>query len=112
MCGSSDSRNRSGNRSARTVTDMRGKQITLPDHLAVLVNNSALIEDLAVKAAIEGDPNLVFQAVLYDPLTSAVCSMDEILNMVQEMLDKNAEYLSYFKSLKINMEVLHEKENR
>ena len=88
------------------------KQITLPDHLAVLVNNSALIEDLAVKAAIEGDPNLVFQAVLYDPLTSAVCSMDEILNMVQEMLDKNAEYLSYFKSLKINMEVLHEKENR
>jgi len=65
-----------------------------------------------VKAAIEGDPNLVFQAVLYDPLTSAVCSMDEIQNMVQEMLDKNAEYLGYFKSLKINMEVLHEKENR
>ena len=104
MCGSSDSRNRSGNRSDQT------------DHASgssgSACKNSALIEDLAVKAAIEGDPNLVFQAVLYDPLTSAVCSMDEILNMVQEMLDKNAEYLSYFKSLKINMEVLHEKENR
>ena len=33
------------------------KQITLPDHLAVMVNNSAMIEDLAVQAAIEGDPN-------------------------------------------------------
>ena len=54
----------------------------------------------------------MFEAILFDPLTSAVCSMDEIQNMVQEMLDKNAEYLGYFKSLKIDMEVLHEKENR
>ncbi len=38
--------------------------------------------------------------------------MDEIPEHGSEMLDKNAEYLSYFKSLKINMEVLHEKENR
>ena len=45
-------------------------------------------------------------------LQARSAGMDEILNMVQEMLDKNAEYLSYFKSLKINMEVLHEKENR
>lgn len=86
------------------------KQITLPENLAVLVNNSALIEDLAVQAAIKGDPNLVFQAVLFDPLTSAVCSMDEIQQMVQEMLDKNAEYLGYFKSLKIEMEAIHEKD--
>ena len=85
------------------------KQITLPDNLAVLVNNSAMIEDLAVKAVIEKDPNLVFQAVLFDPLTSAVCSMDEIKLMVEEMLEKNAGYLGYFKTLKINMEVEHEK---
>lgn len=80
------------------------RRITLPEHLAVLVNNSAMIEDLAVQAAIEGDPNKVFQAVLFDPLTSAVCSMDEIQCMVQEMLDKNAEFLHYFESLKIDME--------
>ena len=86
------------------------KQITMPEHLAVLVNNSALIEDLAVQAAVKGDPNLVFQAVLFDPLTCAVCSMDEIQQMVQEMLDKNAEYLGYFKSLKIEMEAIHEKD--
>lgn len=85
------------------------KQITMPDNLAILVNNSALIEELAVKAAIEKDPNLVFQAILFDPLTSAVCSMGEIQNMVQEMLYKNEKYLQYFKSLEINMEKIYEK---
>ena len=74
---------------------------TLPQHLSVLVSNSAKIEELAVRAAIEGDPQKVFQAILFDPLTSSVCSMEEIHNMVQEMLDKNAPYLGYFKSLKI-----------
>ena len=74
---------------------------TLPQHLAVLVANSAKIEELAVRAAIEGDPQKVFQAILFDPLTSSVCSMEEIHNMVQEMLDKNAPFLGYFKSLKI-----------
>ena len=74
---------------------------TLPQHLSVLVNNSAKIEELAVQGAIEGDPEKIFSACLFDPLTSAVCSMEEIHCMVQEMLDRNAEYLTYFKSLKI-----------
>ena len=87
------------------------KQITMPDHLAIMVNNSALIEELAVKAAIEGDPNKVFEAILFDPLTSAVCSMEEIKEMVQEMLYKNKDYLGYFKSLEIDTEKLHEKDN-
>lgn len=77
------------------------QQITLPQHLAAFVNHSARIEDLAVQAAIEGDPNKVFQAILLDPLTSSVCSMEEIHDMVQEMMIKNKEYLTYFKSLEI-----------
>ena len=74
---------------------------TLPQQLSVLVNNSAKIEELAVQGAIDGDPEKIFAACLFDPLTSAVCSMEEIHSMVQEMLDKNAPYLTYFKSLKI-----------
>ncbi len=74
---------------------------TLPDHLAALVSHSAKLEEMAVRGAIEGDPELIFQAILQDPLTASVCSMEEIHDMVQEMFDKNAEYLSYFKSLKI-----------
>ncbi len=78
------------------------KQITLPDHLSILINNSAKIEELAVKAAIEGDAEKVFRAILFDPLTSAVLSMQEIKDMVQEMLTKNKEYLKNFKSLDLN----------
>lgn len=74
------------------------KRVTLPDHLSIMVNNSAKIEQLVVDAAIEGNANKVFQAILFDPLTSAVLSMDEIREMVQEMLDKNAVYLTNFKS--------------
>ena len=77
------------------------KQVTLPYHLSIMVNHSAKIEELAVQAALEGDPQKVFQAILFDPLTSAVCSMEEIHTMVQEMLTKNAEYLTYFHSLTI-----------
>lgn len=87
------------------VADEKGIHVTgthtLPQHLSVLVNNSAKIEELAVRAAIEGDPEKVFQAILFDPLTASVCSMEEIHQMVQEMLHKNAPYLGYFKSLEI-----------
>ena len=79
------------------------KRTTLPAHLAVLVNNSALIEELAVQGAIEGDPNKIFHAILFDPLTAAVCSMDETLQMVQEMFNKNKDYLEYFRSLEIKI---------
>ncbi|MBQ0079807.1 MAG: alpha-glucosidase/alpha-galactosidase, partial [Eubacterium sp.] len=74
---------------------------TLPAHISALVSHSAKLEELAVQGAINGDPELVFQAILQDPLTSSVLSMEEIHDMVQEMLDKNAEYLSYFKTLKL-----------
>jgi alpha-galactosidase len=74
---------------------------TLPAHLAILVGNSAKIEELAVQAVIEKDPEKVFQAILFDPLTASVCSMDEIHSMVQEMFTQNAPYLGYFKTLRI-----------
>jgi alpha-galactosidase len=74
---------------------------TLPQHLDILVSTTAKIEELAVRAAIEGDPRKVFQAILFDPLTASVCSMEEIHGMVQEMLTKNAPYLGYFQSLEL-----------
>ena len=76
-------------------------QWTLPAHLDALVLHSAKLEEMAVQAAINGDPELVFQAVLQDPLTASVCSMEEIHDMVQEMLLQNKDYLGYFKTLTI-----------
>ena len=77
------------------------KMDPLPANIAILVNLSASIEEMAVNAAIEGDPWKVFQANLFDPLTSAVLSMQEIRDLTQEMLDKNADFLNYFGSIKI-----------
>jgi alpha-galactosidase len=74
----------------------------LPDHLAVLVNTSARCEELAVTAALEGDPRKVFQSILFDPLTASVLSMAEIRDMTQEMLLKNQDYLGYFNTLTLS----------
>jgi len=73
----------------------------IPDNIATLVDLMARIEEMAVNAVIEGDPWLVFQANLFDPLTASVLSMAEIKEMTQKMLDKNEAFLGYFKTLKI-----------
>ena len=73
----------------------------LPAQLALMNNISARCEELTVEGAIEGDPRKVFHAVLFDPLTSAVLSMEETRNMVNEMFQANKKYLGHFKSLKV-----------
>lgn len=70
---------------------------SLPDQLAILINTSARIEELAVKACIEGNRRMVYQAIMFDPLTSAVLCMDEIEKMVDEMFEANKDYLDYLK---------------
>ncbi len=69
----------------------------LPDHLAVLVNTSARCEELAVEGAITGDPRKIFHAICMDPLTSAVLSLAEIKQMVDEMFEANKKWLPQFK---------------
>lgn len=68
----------------------------LPDHLAVINNVSAGGEELAVNGALLGDKRMIYHAVLMDPLTSAVLSMEEIKKMVDEMFEANKDYLGYF----------------
>lgn len=67
----------------------------LPEQLAVLNNTSARCEELAVKGALEGDRRKIYHACLFDPLTSAVLSMDEIEKMVNEMFEANKEYINF-----------------
>lgn len=68
----------------------------LPDSLAVMVNTAARCEELAVRGCIEGDRHAIFHSILFDPLTAAVLSMDEIQSMVNEMFEANKEYLPQF----------------
>jgi alpha-galactosidase len=69
----------------------------LPAHLAILVGTSAQIEELAVEGYLSGDKRKIFHAILNDPLSAAVCSMQEIADMTEEMFAANKDYLPQFK---------------
>ncbi|MEM2457219.1 MAG: alpha-glucosidase/alpha-galactosidase [Candidatus Bathyarchaeia archaeon] len=69
----------------------------LPPQCAALNRTNINVQELAVKAAVEKDKRLAFQAILLDPLTSAILTIDEIEHMVEEMFRAEAEYLPGFK---------------
>jgi alpha-galactosidase len=69
----------------------------LPPQCAALTNLSSSIEEMAVEAALTGDPRLVFQAIAYDPLTASVLSLAEIKQMVNQLFEQNRPYLPQFK---------------
>lgn len=73
----------------------------MPDQLALLNNISSRCEEMAVNGALTGDSRLVFQSILFDPLTSAVLSIGETRDMVNKMFAANRKYLGYFKNLKV-----------
>jgi alpha-galactosidase len=71
----------------------------LPPQCVALNHISVMGEEMAVEAALTGDPRLVFHAIAYDPLTAAVLSLAEIQEMVDEMFQQNRDYLPQFKHL-------------
>jgi alpha-galactosidase len=73
----------------------------LPPQLVTLVHTSAMVEEMAVEAALTGDPNLVYWACAHDPLSAAVLSLAEIKKMVNEMLKKNQPHLPTFKHFSV-----------
>lgn len=72
----------------------------LPPQIALLNNITARIEEMAVEGCIAGDPEMIYQAICFDPLTSAVLSLREIRSMVDEMFAQFKDYLPQFKNLK------------
>lgn len=83
------------------VADRMGFKTTiagpLPEHLATMVNNTARLESMAVEAAMRKSKEAVYQALYMDPLCSAVCSLEEIRNMCDEIFEKNTDYLGDYK---------------
>lgn len=69
----------------------------LPPQCAALNRTNINVQELAVKAAVEKDKTLAFQAALVDPLTSAILTVDDVRNMVDEMFKAEAKYLPDFK---------------
>jgi len=73
----------------------------LPPQCAVLTNLSSSVEEMAVEAALTGNPRLVYQAIINDPLTAAVMSLAEIREMVNLMFEANRDYLPQFKDFRV-----------
>ena len=69
----------------------------LPAHLAILLNTTARVENLAVEAAMEKSKEKVYRALCFDPLTSAVCSLAEIREMTNQLFEVNREFLKDYK---------------
>jgi len=70
--------------------------ITLPEACAATCIASINVQRMAVHAAIAGDVDLLKLAVLQDPLVGAICSPDEVWQMVDEMLVAQAEWLPQY----------------
>jgi alpha-galactosidase len=70
----------------------------LPPQLAALNQSNLSVQDLAARAAIEGDPELAFWAVAMDPLTAAVLTLKEIRDMVADLFDAESRWLPQFKT--------------
>jgi alpha-galactosidase len=54
------------------------------------------VQELAVLGHIHRDKELVAQALKLDPLTSAVCTLDEVDRMTVELFEAQARWLPQF----------------
>jgi alpha-galactosidase len=69
----------------------------LPPQMAAICDANMRMFDLAAKACIEKSKEAAIYALLLDPLTSAVCSPEEIKKMAIELFESEAEFLPGFK---------------
>ena len=82
----------------------------LPLGCAAICSQSVWVQKLAVEAAVHGDIQLLRQAAMMDPLTGAVCTPDEVKQMVDEMLVAGGEWLpQYAEEIERAKERLQEK---
>ncbi|MDZ4313053.1 MAG: alpha-glucosidase/alpha-galactosidase [Cypionkella sp.] len=70
--------------------------VTLPDACAATCNVSVSVQRMGMKAAIAGNVELLKQAVLHDPLVGAICTPDEVWQMVDELLVAQAQWLPQY----------------
>lgn len=74
----------------------------LPLGCAAVCQSSIQVQRMAVKAAINGDEELLKQAMMMDPLTGAVLNPREIWQMTDEMLVEGEKWLPQYKETIIN----------
>jgi alpha-galactosidase len=69
----------------------------LPPQVAALNRANVSVQELTVRGIVEKDKTKITQAILVDPLTSAVLAIDEIHRMADELFESNKEYTKGWK---------------
>lgn len=84
------------------LVDANGVQPTrvldYPPQLAALNRTGVNVQSLIVEAAVSGNVDAVYHAVMLDPLTAAACTLPQIHEMVSEMLAAEAQWLPQFRA--------------
>lgn len=70
--------------------------IRLPPVCQGLCMSNIMVQQAAVKGMLEKDRELVYHACLLDPNTAAVCSPQEIREMMNEMIDAEEKWMPEF----------------
>lgn len=65
----------------------------LPEHLAALNRSNMSFFELATTAILERNKEMAMYALMLDPLTSAVCSLEETKSMFEEMYEAEKDYI-------------------
>jgi alpha-galactosidase len=71
----------------------------LPPQLAALNRTEINVHELAVRGIMEKNKTKIFQAILLDPLSSAVLTIDETRQMVDEMFQADKKYMKGYKQV-------------
>lgn len=66
---------------------------SLPPQCAAVNQTNINVQELAVKAALEGSRGHVYHAVMLDPLTAALLTLSQIRQMVDDMFEQEARWL-------------------
>ena len=82
------------------LVDKNGVQPTvigdLPPACAAVNRACVSVQELAVRAGLEGDRELVYAAVAMDPFAGAICTLRQIREMVDRLFEAEAQWLPSF----------------
>lgn len=68
----------------------------LPTQCAAVCRTNTNVQELLVQAALTGNRDTVKHACMLDPVTSTICTLDQISKMVDEMLNAESRWLPQF----------------
>jgi len=69
----------------------------LPPQVAALCRSNMAVYDMTVRAIMNNSYEMAEQALMLDPLTAAVCSLEEIRNMFAELYKAEKDYIPKLK---------------